>query len=89
MIHATSPQRVAATSGATHTCHVTNPWEASLYESECDTWTSHGSMDPPEQLNCLKNTCTLGTDLRAHRTATPRKQTLSGAHLGSADPRIS
>jgi hypothetical protein len=29
------------------------------------------------------------THLRAHRTATLRKHTTSGAHLGSADPRIS
>jgi hypothetical protein len=98
MIHATSPQGMAATSGAMHAsqatsgakhaCHVTNPREASPDESKRDTWNSHGSMDPPECLNCLKNACTPGTDLRAHRTATPRKHTLSGAHLGSADPKI-
>jgi hypothetical protein len=74
--------------GATHTCHVTNPREASPDESECDTWTSHGSMGPPEHLNRLKNMCTPGTDLRTHRTTTQRKHTPSGAHLGSADPRI-
>jgi hypothetical protein len=51
-------------------------------------WTSHVSMGPLECLNRLKNTCTPGTDLRTHRTATPRKHTPSGAHLGSTDPRI-
>jgi hypothetical protein len=96
MIHATSPQVMAttsgamhassATSGATHACHVTNPIEASPNELERDTWTLHGSMGPPEHLNRLKNNCTLGTDLRAHRTATSRKHTLSGAHLGSTEP---
>jgi hypothetical protein len=98
MIHATSPQGMAATSGAmharqatsgpTHARHVTNPREASPDESERDTWTSHGSIGLLEHLNRLMNTCTLGTDLRAHRTATPRKHTPSGAHLGSVDPRI-
>jgi hypothetical protein len=68
--HATSPQGMAATlgamyasqatSGAMHARHVTNPREASPNESERDTWTSHGSMGPPERLNCLKNMCTLG-----------------------------
>jgi hypothetical protein len=77
-----------ATSGDTHACHVTNPKEASPNKSERDMWTSHGSIDPPEHLNHLKNTCTLGTNLRAHRTAILRKHTPSGAHLGSPDPRI-
>jgi hypothetical protein len=79
----------SAASGATHARYVTNPREASSDESECDTWTSHGSMGPPERLNRLKNTCTPGTDLRAHRTSTSRKHTPSGAHLGSTNPRIS
>jgi hypothetical protein len=83
MVHATSPQpRGAAISGAKHASHVTNPREASPYELERDTWTSHGSMGPPERLNRLKNTCTSGTDLRTHRTATWRKYTLSGAYRG-------
>jgi hypothetical protein len=98
IIHAMSPQGMAvtsgamharqATSGAKHACHVTNPREASPDKLERDTWTSHGSMGPPERLNCLKNMCTPVTDLRAHRTTTLRKHTRSGAHLGSADPRI-
>jgi hypothetical protein len=71
-----------------HASHVTNPKGAIPNESEHDTWISHGSMGPPYRLNRLKNTCTPGTDLRAHRTATPKKLTSSGAHLGSADPRI-
>jgi hypothetical protein len=71
-----------------HACHVTNLREASPDKLERDTWTSHGSMGPPERLNRLKSTCTPGTDLRAHKTATSRKHTPSGAHLGSADPRI-
>jgi hypothetical protein len=45
-------------------------------------------MGPPEHLNRLKDTCTTGTDLEAHRTATLRKHTPSGTHLGSADTRI-
>jgi hypothetical protein len=81
-------QGVVANSGAMHASHVTNPREASHNESECDTWTSHGSMDPPEHLNRLKSTCTLGTNLRAHRTATPRKHNPRGPHLGSANPWI-
>jgi hypothetical protein len=60
MIHATSPQGIAAILGAKHAYHVTNPREASLDESERNTWTSHGSMGPPERLNRLKNTCTPG-----------------------------
>jgi hypothetical protein len=52
------------------------------------TWTSHGPMGPPEHLNRLKSTCTWGTDLRAHMTATPRKHTPRGGHLGSANPWI-
>jgi hypothetical protein len=98
MIHATSPQGMAATSGATHASQATlgathasqatNPREAGPDKSERDTWTAHGSMVPPERLNRFKNTCTPGTDLRVHRTATLRKHTQSGAHLGSADPRI-
>jgi hypothetical protein len=71
-----------------HARHVTNPRKASPNESEHDTWTSHGSMGPPERLNGLKSTCTPGTYLRAHRTSTSRNHTPSGAHLGSADPRI-
>jgi hypothetical protein len=96
MIHATSLQGMVATSGvmhasqatsgATHARHVTNPREASPNEPECDTWHSHGSMGPPERLNRLKNTCTPGTNLRAHTTATLRKHTPSGAHLGSVGP---
>jgi hypothetical protein len=69
-----------------HARHVTNPREANPDESECDTWTSHRSMGQPECLNHLKSMCTPGTDLRARRTATLRKHTPSGAHLGSADP---
>jgi hypothetical protein len=46
-------------------------------------------MGPPEYLNRLKRMCTPRTDLRTHRTATPRKHTPSGAYMGSADPRIS
>jgi hypothetical protein len=98
MIHATSPQGMVATLGsmhasqatssATHACHVTNPREASPDESERDTWTSHGSIGPPKRLNHPMNTCTPGTDLRAHTTATSRKHTPSGPHLGSVDPRI-
>jgi hypothetical protein len=98
MINATSHQGMAATSdamhasqatsGAKHACHVTNPREESPDESERDTWTSHGSMGLPERLNRMKNMCTSGTDLRAHTTATRRKHTSSGAHLGSVDPRI-
>jgi hypothetical protein len=75
-----------ATSDAMHARHVTNPREASPDESEHDTWTSHGSMGPSERLNRLKNTCTQGSDLRTHKTATWRKHTPSGAHRGSADP---
>jgi hypothetical protein len=96
MIHATSPQGMVATLGAMHASqatsgttlahHVTNPREANPDKLEHDTWTSHGSMDPSERLNRLKNTCTPGTDLSAHRTATLRKHTPSGAHLGSVDP---
>jgi hypothetical protein len=81
-------QGVAATSGAMHASHVTNPREASLDESEHDTWTSHGSMGPLEHLNHLKSTYTPGTDLRPHRTATLRKHAPSGATWGSADPWI-
>jgi hypothetical protein len=54
-----------ATSDAMQASHVTNPREASPDESEYDTWTSHGSMDPPERLNRLKSMCTSGNDLRA------------------------
>jgi hypothetical protein len=44
----------ASTSDAMHASHVTNPREASPDESERDTWTSHGSMGPPECLRaCL------------------------------------
>jgi hypothetical protein len=86
MIHATSPQGVATTSGAMHARHVTSPREASPNESERDMW-SHRFMGPPKRLNRLKSTCTPGTDLRAHRIATPRKHGPSGA-LESADPRI-
>jgi hypothetical protein len=92
MIHSTSPQGVAATSsamhasydtsGAMHACHVTNPGEASPDELERDTWTSHGSMGPPERINHLKSTCTPGIDLRAHMTATPGKHTLMGPTWG-------
>jgi hypothetical protein len=71
-----------STSGATHACHVTNPREASPNELEHDMWTSHGAMAPPEHLNRLKNTCTPGTDLRAHRTATPTKHTRVGPTWG-------
>jgi hypothetical protein len=53
-------QEVVATLGAMHARHVTNLREASPDESVCDTWTSHGSMGPPEHLNHLKSTCTLG-----------------------------
>jgi hypothetical protein len=98
MIHTTSPPGMAATLGAmhasqatssaTHARNVINPREASPDESERDTWTSHGSMGLPEHLNHLKNTCTPGTNLRAHRTTTMRKHTPSGAHQGSVDPRI-
>jgi hypothetical protein len=86
-------QGVATTSGAMHASHVTNPREANPDESERDTWTSHGSMGPPERLNYLKSTCTPGTDLRAHMAATPRKHTHSGATwgrstLGSVEPTL-
>jgi hypothetical protein len=55
--------------------------------------TSHGSMGPPKFLNHLKSMCTLGTDLRAHRIATPRKHTSrgptwDGLTLGSAEPTL-
>jgi hypothetical protein len=59
-----------------HACHAPIQQRASPDESERDTWTSHGCMGPPERLNCHKSTCTLGTDLRAHRTTTPRKHML-------------
>jgi hypothetical protein len=79
MIHATSPQ---PRSGGHLRCHaasyVTKPREASPDESEGDTWTSHGSMGPPERLNRLMSTCTLGTDLGAHKIATPRKHNPRG-----------
>jgi hypothetical protein len=81
-------QEVAATSCAMHASHVTNPKEASPDESEHDTWTSHGSMGPPERLSRLKSTCTLGTDLRSHETATQIKNTLRGPTWGLADLRI-
>jgi hypothetical protein len=79
-------QGMAATSGTMHARHVTNPREASPDESECDTWTSHRSMGPPERLNRLKSTCTPGTDLRAHKIATPEEAHLEGGPPGVGRP---
>jgi hypothetical protein len=82
-----------ATSGAMHASHITIPREASPEESERDTWTSHGSMGPPDCLNRLKSMCTPRTDLRTNKTATPRKHTPNRATwgrptLGSVEPTL-
>ena len=80
--HACTP----ANKGVMHACHASNPSETTPDESECATWTSHGSMGPQRHANHAKIGWTPGTDLRTHRTATRRKHTPSGAHRGSADP---
>jgi hypothetical protein len=78
-------QKRDATSDPMHARHVIDPggkprrfraWHMDF------TWI-HGptrASKPPKKM------CTLGTDLRTHRTTTQRKHTLSGAHRGSADP---
>jgi hypothetical protein len=64
--------------------HATSPIQGrQAPTNQCYTWTSHGSMSPPEHLNRLKNTCTLRTNLRTHRTATPRINFPRGALMGT------
>jgi hypothetical protein len=69
-----------------HSCHASNPSEATPNESEYDTWTSHGSMGPQRQTNHAKTGWTPGTDLRTHRAATRSKHETGGLTRGSVDP---